>query len=596
MQYRFRDYLFDCQQYLLQQNGQVINLNEKPARLLSMFILNSGKVLSKAEILQEIWPDRVVTDQVIFQNISHLRALLGDDAIKTYSKRGYQWQLDLESVYESCDEASLYKNCATLLRFFKTSFKKYVTIVLAVFIIASGFLFPQLGDINTPTESVFKFNQAQTEAVNLDFITEKNVLVSTQSVFDSPYHSWENLTSENTELVVAIRWYPLSKGGVLRFLIQGAQRSWHDYIEAGSKESALSEMSTLLQSLGKTQYFNHKRQHLVLAELALLSEQATIGPLVARQKIQLLLASKQLRQASALVAMQLSADNSTFYKGLLLLQQARIFMDNDQWDQATESINTALSIFNDLQIEHLQARALIESSWLHFVDSAFVKAMQALNKGAAKARVAREPLTEVEAHLIQSFLASKAGREDLMQTQRSLARELLTIHQLLDVHHLELTYNKAWSASEEEDALVYYRQILDTPYSQQFEKRFYSAADFLRSSAINHRQWQLAALSVKDWQRQSYQYLGMAITAFARESFQRATEFAEMAFQQAMVNQHQVDALDAALLILRIHREAPNIKSASRYRDFISKSATNRWQSINRGILSELELGPIDLE
>jgi hypothetical protein len=45
-----------------------------------------------------------VSEQVVFQNISHLRAIFGNDAIKTFSKRGYQWQLELTEVTEQAEE------------------------------------------------------------------------------------------------------------------------------------------------------------------------------------------------------------------------------------------------------------------------------------------------------------------------------------------------------------------------------------------------------------------------------------------------------------------------------------------------------------
>ena len=54
------------------------------------------KIHSKEAIMDSVWQDKVVSEQAVFQNISHLRILFGNHAIKTFSKRGYQWQLNAE--------------------------------------------------------------------------------------------------------------------------------------------------------------------------------------------------------------------------------------------------------------------------------------------------------------------------------------------------------------------------------------------------------------------------------------------------------------------------------------------------------------------
>ncbi|WP_054014155.1 winged helix-turn-helix domain-containing protein [Pseudoalteromonas sp. R3] len=96
MKLTFQDFEFDCQNLALSKQGRKISIKEKPAALLGLFLSDPQKIYSKAEILEHVWPGRTVTEQVVFQNIGHLRALFGDDAIKTFSKKGYQWQLPVE--------------------------------------------------------------------------------------------------------------------------------------------------------------------------------------------------------------------------------------------------------------------------------------------------------------------------------------------------------------------------------------------------------------------------------------------------------------------------------------------------------------------
>jgi len=93
MIFNFGDFQFNSKTNILTKYGQVIDLNEKPARMLGLFLQEPDKIHSKSDILDYVWPNRVLTEQVIFQNISYLRAKFGDSAIKTFSRKGYQWQL-----------------------------------------------------------------------------------------------------------------------------------------------------------------------------------------------------------------------------------------------------------------------------------------------------------------------------------------------------------------------------------------------------------------------------------------------------------------------------------------------------------------------
>ncbi|KZN54212.1 winged helix-turn-helix domain-containing protein [Pseudoalteromonas luteoviolacea] len=107
MKLAFEDFQFDIQALTLLKDGRKISLKEKPAQILALLISQPDKIHSKVEILEEVWPGRTVTEQVVFQNIGHLRALFGDDAIKTFSKKGYQWQLPCDPVDGKAQESSV---------------------------------------------------------------------------------------------------------------------------------------------------------------------------------------------------------------------------------------------------------------------------------------------------------------------------------------------------------------------------------------------------------------------------------------------------------------------------------------------------------
>ena len=92
---QFLEFEFDEVQTLLYKNGQVVPLNSTQSKVLALFISHPERIFSKEDILANVWQDKVVSEQVVFQNISQLRGILGDGAIKSFPKKGYQWQLEL---------------------------------------------------------------------------------------------------------------------------------------------------------------------------------------------------------------------------------------------------------------------------------------------------------------------------------------------------------------------------------------------------------------------------------------------------------------------------------------------------------------------
>ena len=60
-----------------------------------------GEVVPKEKLLQAVWPDTFVSDDVLKRSISELRRVFGDDAhnaqiIETIPKRGYRLVLDVK--------------------------------------------------------------------------------------------------------------------------------------------------------------------------------------------------------------------------------------------------------------------------------------------------------------------------------------------------------------------------------------------------------------------------------------------------------------------------------------------------------------------
>jgi len=71
-------------------------LRHKVANLLTYLIKHNNRIISKEELLAELWQHGDYRENSLTQSIRELRAALGDNAkspsyIKTFSQRGYQW-------------------------------------------------------------------------------------------------------------------------------------------------------------------------------------------------------------------------------------------------------------------------------------------------------------------------------------------------------------------------------------------------------------------------------------------------------------------------------------------------------------------------
>ncbi len=88
----FDGFTIDLTRGCLLRGNEEIKLPPKPFKTLKYLVGNPGRLISKAELMQVIWPDVAVTDDSLVQCMREVRLALGDDAqqiIKTVPKRGY---------------------------------------------------------------------------------------------------------------------------------------------------------------------------------------------------------------------------------------------------------------------------------------------------------------------------------------------------------------------------------------------------------------------------------------------------------------------------------------------------------------------------
>lgn len=94
--YEFGGFRIDGGRRTLLRNGAQVSLTPKVFDTLLQLVLHNGEVLDKDELMRAVWPDTVVEENNLSQNISTLRRVLGERRgenryISTVPGRGYRF-------------------------------------------------------------------------------------------------------------------------------------------------------------------------------------------------------------------------------------------------------------------------------------------------------------------------------------------------------------------------------------------------------------------------------------------------------------------------------------------------------------------------
>jgi DNA-binding winged helix-turn-helix (wHTH) protein len=93
--FRIGDWLVDPAGCRLTRVDALVTLEPKVMELLAFLVSREGRVVSKAEILEQVWSGRFVVESVLTRAVALLRRALGDSArdpvyIETIPRRGYR--------------------------------------------------------------------------------------------------------------------------------------------------------------------------------------------------------------------------------------------------------------------------------------------------------------------------------------------------------------------------------------------------------------------------------------------------------------------------------------------------------------------------
>ena len=101
-------------------DGTVVSANEKHrlqprlSKLLAIFLANSGQLLTREQLIDALWQDKMVNEDALSRCIAELRSTLGDSSsnpvyIETVPKRGYRLIAQVTWLEQGVGETGRYR-------------------------------------------------------------------------------------------------------------------------------------------------------------------------------------------------------------------------------------------------------------------------------------------------------------------------------------------------------------------------------------------------------------------------------------------------------------------------------------------------------
>lgn len=117
--YQFGSFSLDPDERVVSRNETPLPLTPKAFETLLCFVRNPGRLITKDELLKEIWPDTFVEEVNLAVNISTLRKVLGENPkdgryIATIHRCGYRFVAEVLEVAKAAPSLEPKKSLAVL--------------------------------------------------------------------------------------------------------------------------------------------------------------------------------------------------------------------------------------------------------------------------------------------------------------------------------------------------------------------------------------------------------------------------------------------------------------------------------------------------
>ncbi len=183
--FEFRSFTLDLNTVRLLKQGQVIEIEPQVFETLLLLVKNSKRVVTKDELMQEVWSGRLVTDNVIARTVYEIRKIIdfADDSqsmIRTVRGKGYQFIVDvkIQTVLKNSEVAAIEDEIK------QSGLKKIMLLVLVVLLgLVLWYQNQQKLDVNIPKKIESAYPIIAVLPISVENGSEE-LSILTQSVVD----------------------------------------------------------------------------------------------------------------------------------------------------------------------------------------------------------------------------------------------------------------------------------------------------------------------------------------------------------------------------------------------------------------------------
>lgn len=625
MDYFFHDFHFDSQTLILTRAGQDVAIRNNEARLLAFFLTAPEQVFNKEVILNNVWSGKVVSEQAVFQAISNLRALFGEGAIKTYPKKGYQWQIELSVIEPSVGDAPMpaivEAPLAGKAKYQKIPFPALASSgwrwpIAVLLLIVTGAVFGWLvepgnagpkppvivlapfavdatpGAIQAANTVQLALGRAPSPLPIAVLPPESNPeqLLASPEHFFTRYHQ-----TKAADILIVGRLWLSGKQINLAYYLQGSGYKWQGYITADSAENAAVQLQQLLGKLAPIKILWESRdRRLIDAQLKLLHNQHPQDLAIHHQLIDNLLMQGDVQSArwqAKDLEQQAKSANSIIYETLALVTQANASLDIQEDELNMQLMDKAIALVDSAVAPFLQSQILQCYAGINYQQKNFSQLEQNLLQALAQAQIANAP--EQQAQVLRSLavFSHKFKQQAKRDQYLAQARAMFEKYEFPDESQALLDDISGMFAQEPQQQETFYRAALERfkPEQEAWVKE--RAQEHLVNLYIHQQRWD-AALNVFEKERN---FSGAELVMRARiyweqNKLQDAQAHAEQGFKQANLLGEYVASLEAALLLIQLHQAMMQPDRQKQYKDFIRKNASQSWLRAKEKPLTEVGL------
>lgn len=607
----FGNFRFDARQQVLYRLESPVALTQKQTQLLALFLSEPDTVFSKEDILDHVWGGRAVSEQVVFQNISKLRTLIHSDAIKTYPKRGYQWQLPLHSNSNSlrtpsatvtANEGS--SNPAATRLFWPAALA--ATIIVGLITLwfnsrdASTTTSAQQSNVSfLPFGARFGGPQLASlkeinQLLNAEFGTaanRNNTIVSARAFMNSSFMERKKLGLKGQSLLISGMLRQVHGHHFLVYRIQGQYRSWEAYVIAKNGAALAKAAIDQVRLVATSQYFSLQNEALVTAELELLHNQNPTSSAILSHLIDRHLEEANHDVAGAyidkLVELSRHKEIPAYHATALWLKGKRALALRDL-ETASRYLGQAATITEQAGLLFIQSEIAKSMADVAFNLGDFEPVRAHLLKAASLARLAAEPVNEIRAYTLLSIMAGKLALHQEKFDYLLQAKSLLADGGLDASHYMLVFYHLALFAKDVAEQERWYQETLSQPVTPENTWVFESAADNLVKLLIREKRWQEALAVAEKAPSDATSHKLKAMAFLSQGDKTRGVAEAQQAFTLARVKGDRWVGMPTALMLLENSEPDSDTNNATDYRQYLRANRKGRWEYWQREKLARL--------